>query len=205
MDTPAGDHPVRGTRGAAEALEARWQVAQSETNRLRASLVGVREILRTFDNKILALRRSRDASQVSLNLTRQAACRCGLENSPVTRITLERFEAAIAKYRAAVLSLIQEAEPACEEFNSLYTHFREARRAEREALDQLVQLREAHRVSVAAEPSSPKIKHAKERLALLDRLEEEDRKREKSLPDDPHYDPDYSDWEILMRRSRPWV
>lgn len=106
--------------------------------------------------------------------------------------------------RGAVVALIQEAEPACAEFDALYAIFQEARRMEREVLGRL-QLQDAYRVPAAPEPPSPRVKQARERMAFLNDLEEKDRKRERSLPDEAHYDPAYSDWEILIRRSRPWV
>jgi hypothetical protein len=51
-------------------------------------------------------------------------------------------------------------------------------------------------------------RNARHELKELERtMELEDKERRKDLAgeSDGHFDPDYDDWEILLRRVRPWV
>lgn len=187
--------------------EAVWRAAHDVSETILALLRERLTELAAYDQRVRAARGARSAAEQSLQLTLRCAQRCGLASSPVTLQNVRRLRQAIDRCRAEVYLIIGEATPSCAIVEELCLSLREARARERSVLENLLKRLPATPAPSQCRESAEAVGRAKvkRRLEFLEQVEREEQSRERSLPDDAHYDPGYSDWEILMRRNRPWL
>ena len=185
-------------------LEREWQIARDAAEKIRAEVIAERDSLGAYDVRLAAARQRRDASQLSLLLTRQAAERRGALSSPMTRHSVNRFEEEIEQARDDARRLVEDAAPLCIAFYAACEQLHVARKRERNALERFMAMRELRDPLLQEEQQlTEHLKAEAERLARAHAHEEELRREEEWSYG--VYDPKYDPWELWERRNRPWV
>lgn len=205
-------------------LESRLEASRSEVVAAREILVVARGKLNAIEDRAKRSWRRRNAAVESLNITKRTARACGLERSRSTTVSVNRIQTSIDHEKEEVRVIVESANSICQEFYAAWGLVRVARKEEEASL--LAIIAESASRDTAAKrvlPSAPadsvvrdtavdiveqRRRNARSELKELERtmdLEEKERQKDFAGESDGHFDPDYDDWEILLRRVRPWV
>jgi len=186
--------------------EGAWQEGQLRTASARQEVLRIASILDLIDSRLQAARRRKRTAAHNFECNRNAAAAKGRLSSPMTQASLTNFERTVRAAQAEAAMIIEEAAPYCDSFNNACNAFRTARLAEQDALRAYMAVRELRElVEEQDRRRTVELRAEMERLEHLKRMEEEQVKRERSWSDNAHYDPEYTEFERLIRRVRPWV
>lgn len=205
-------------------LEARLEASRSEVVAAREILAVARSKLNAIEDRAKRSWRRRNAALESLRITKRTALACGLERSRSTTVSVNRIQTSIDNEKEEVRIIVESANSICQEFYAAWGLVRVARKEEEAALLAIIAesarhdsaaksvLRDATVDSVvhdtAVDVVEQRRRDARRELKELERtmeLEEKQRRKDFAGESDGHFDPDYDDWEILLRRVRPWV
>lgn len=147
----------------------------------------------------------RKAALASLAATAKAAQACGLGGSRSTLLAVSRLRERADREAATIRKVIESSHQTCEVFESAWAAYAAGR------AEELIVLTSIAEAQISAD--SPPEEIERKRLVVREfaeikrivRNEETQRKQDLGLPDDPHYDPQYDDRELLERRNRRWL
>jgi hypothetical protein len=186
-------------------LEARLQEARAELETAREILDDARHSLDEVEACARAAWSKKKAALHSRAATIAAASACGLQDSRSTLAAVARFQAHANEAVGEIRVIISSSKQVCELFEWAWDTYIAARSKEIDLLQCISDFS-----TEKPEPPTPPIQLNTIKKDLQEALqakikEQVQRKRELSLPDDPHYDPQYDSRELLERKMRPWV
>lgn len=208
------------------SLEEDCCVARELVTTARTALQVIRLLLDNIDERARKLHRARKAIVESRLISVAAARAAGLAAALCTSASQDRFRRQEAAALDDLHKLLHVACPICDQFESALDDLREARAMECEALEALLKAQDAilstsraeavaamgarlgSRVSSASRRYS-EIEVELTRVKEATVSEQKERKRvvnrECTWLENDTFDPKYDEYEIALRRARPWV
>lgn len=191
---------------ARQLLESQLRSMRERVKEARAALSQARIPLQDLENRARRARDRKRATLESMRVTLNAARACGLGGSASMRSTVARLRAKADEATTEVRELIQSAGTVCAAVDRAHDELRNLRVLEAETLLALAHLTEHEQAEAAdRDRRQREVLRELEELEETRRREQAERERELGWIRDPHYDPQYDEWEILLRRARPWV
>jgi hypothetical protein len=180
--------------------------ARAGVDEARLVLVKARGRLEVIEQNVRRCWRSRKAALGSLKSTIAAQRNCGSTGNAVARLSLARIQGRADNATSEIHALVDSAGETCREFHCAWNGYLSARNTERKVLETIA-------VAIAARPSEEAITARRrsearaelERLEPVRRKEEEARRADFGVESGRHFDPNYDERELMLRRIRPWV
>jgi hypothetical protein len=183
------------------ALESRRIDVEAALEMLRLAKARLQEI----EQKAKRSWSRRKAALDSFQITERTARACGLDRSLTTRVSLDRARKRIDAEKLEVRVIVDTATAVCRDFYGAWELVRSAREAEAVALKAIIGFQVVRDQAPHVEQRRREAKKQLSDLQVKRESEEKERQIDLSFESDGLFDPDYDDWEILMRRVRPWV
>ena len=185
-------------------LEVRLEQARAELEAAREILNDARLALDKVEGRARDTWLKKKAALHSRAVTLACAAACGLKASPSTLAAAARFQARADAATAEIRAIIDSSRHVCDLFESAWNSYAVARSKEIDTLQLISDLS----VEIALPINSVKVHKLMQDLIVAQESKAKEnvqRRRELSLPDESHYDPQYDERELLERRMRPWV
>lgn len=192
-------------------LESRLAASRNEVVAAREILAVARAGLEAVEDTAKRSWRRRKAAQDSLRITENTALACGLSRSLSTKLAVSRFKDRIDTEIQEFRVIVESANAVCQEFYAAWELVRAARREEAIALGAIIEanvIRDASVPRVEQRRVEQRRQEARGELKELERtrdIEDKERRKDFAVDSDGHFDPDYDDWEIELRKNRPWL
>lgn len=207
-------------------LEAQLVSIRDEVRAARSILAEARVPLELAEAEVKKCWARRKAALGSLESSKRAARSCGLDKTASAKLSSERFQRRVDEVGAEIKKIVHASREICKNFETAWALYLAAQNTETGLLAAIAEFQiraweggpPGSRVedgglrepisSMTLEPIRGRQAKARAELRELqaDRAKDEVlRLKELGLNDDGHYDPDYDEHELLLRRIRPWV
>jgi len=200
---PTNSSPLEPSLSSEESqlTAAREHVAvtREALDECRTRLSGVDQLLRRLWQK-------RKAALGSFEATERAQHNSGMTGRPLAKLSLARIEARATEALKEIHELVSSSESVCNDLYSAWETYISARKVEAQSLESIAAA-QAPAVSEETRYANRR-REARAELIALERVrknEETERRKDFALDNDGHFDPNYDERELLVRRMRPWV
>lgn len=208
MDTvsPHSESGLESSLVRLQQLESELDTVRNNVRDARITLDEARIPLQKAEKELKTSWTRRKARQGSLYATQRAARACGLERSPSTALSVGRIQTQIDAATEEIHRIIDSSADICKNFDAAWALYSSSRLEEKRVVE-LISV-----IGIERAQEEPLMRRRREQartelseLERTDKADEIQKRKDFSVDSDGHFDPNYDEREILIRKMRPWL